>query len=609
MIQDLGEANMADGATLVDFVVWAMASYPADRHVLILADHGMGWPGGWSDPDPGLPGDASIPLASRLGDGLYLMELDDALQEIRERTGLEAFELVGLDACLMGHVEVFSALAPHARYAVASQETEPALGWAYTGFLQDLVDNPDMDGAELGRRIVDSYIQTDQRIVDDQARAEMLRQSSPLSGLFGMLGAMSAEQMSRQMGESVTLAAVDLQAMPELIERLNDLSLALQGSDQKPVAQARSYAQSFTSIFGSDVPPSYVDLGNFAQLLKQESPDGEVGRAVDAVLSALNRAVVAEKHGPKKPGATGMSIYFPNSTLYGNPNAGPESYTAMASRFATVSLWDDFLAFHYTGQGFDRTTNRLAVPERDTAIEAPGGGGLAVSALSLSGDVAAPGRPVLLSADISGENVGYVYLFVGLFDREANAIFVADSDYLESEITREIDGVYYPDWGEGPFTMEFEWEPIVFAIDDGSETVLALFTPESYGATFEQAVYTVEGVYTFADDGESRYARLYFSDGSLRQVFGFTGEGGTGAPREILPQAGDTFTILEKWLDLDQRGNVVDVARQEGGTLTFGDQTLLWRELDAPLGQYLVGFVVTDLDGNSVQVYEEVTVR
>ena len=36
----------------------------------------------------------------------------------------------------MAHLEVFSALAPHARYAVASQETEPALGWAYTGFLE-----------------------------------------------------------------------------------------------------------------------------------------------------------------------------------------------------------------------------------------------------------------------------------------------------------------------------------------------------------------------------------------------------------------------------------------------------------------------------------------
>ena len=49
-VADLGEVNMADGATLVDFVTWAMQKYPADKYVLILSDHGMGWPGGWSDP-------------------------------------------------------------------------------------------------------------------------------------------------------------------------------------------------------------------------------------------------------------------------------------------------------------------------------------------------------------------------------------------------------------------------------------------------------------------------------------------------------------------------------------------------------------------------------
>ncbi len=35
--------------------------------------------------------------------------------------------------------------------------------------------------------------------------------------------------------------------------------------------------------------------------------------------------------------------------------------------------------------------------------------------------------------------------------------------------------------------------------------------------------YSVEGMYTFADSGESRYARLFFSDGDLTRVLGFTG--------------------------------------------------------------------------------------
>ena len=164
---------MSDGATLVDFVTWAMQAYPADRYVLILSDHGMGWPGGWTDADSHGSGDPSIPLTSRLGDQLYLMELDQAFQQIRSETGLDKFELIGLDACLMAQIEVLTALQPHARYAVVSEEVEPSLGWAYTGFLESLKQNPGMDGAELSRLVVESYIQDDERIVDTQARARV----------------------------------------------------------------------------------------------------------------------------------------------------------------------------------------------------------------------------------------------------------------------------------------------------------------------------------------------------------------------------------------------------------------------------------------------------
>jgi hypothetical protein len=190
---------------------------------------------------------------------------------------------------------------------------------------------------------------------------------------------------------------------------------------------------------------------------------------------------------------------------------------------------------------------------------------------------------------------------------------VADSDYLESSDTREIDGVYYPEWGEGEFTLEFEWEPVVFGISDGTNLEVALFTPESYGKNFQEAEYSVDGIYTFADDGEQRNARLYFQNGVLQRVFGFTGESetasGTGAPREITPRPGDTFTILDLWYDLDSQGNVTQAVRQAGGTLTFGDQMFEWEDLDAAAGQYLVGFLVEDLDGNPTAVYETVTVE
>jgi len=373
-----------------------------------------------------------------------------------------------MDACLMGHLEVFSALAPHARYAVASQETEPALGWAYTGFLEALVRNPDMDGADLGRWIVESYIEEDQRIVDDQARAELLSRGSPLGGLFGLLGGggPTAEQLAQQMGQGITLTAIDLAAMPELVDSVNELAFILQDATQPVVARARTYAQSFTSVFGRDVPPSYIDLGHFVALLKKESGSRDVAQAADGVLASLSKAVVAEKHGPKKPGSTGVSIYFPNSQLFGSPVTGPESYTAIRPPLSptcpcgTTSWPITMRAVLLSGR-----PPSSSCQSRGTTISGPGTGRIELSPITLSDDVAAPGRPVILSTDVSGQNIGYVYLWVGFYDQDANSIFVADMDYLESDDTRETDGVTYPVWPEdSEFTLEFEWEPFMFAI-------------------------------------------------------------------------------------------------------------------------------------------------
>ncbi len=607
LVADLGNVNMADPKTLSDFVLWAMKTYPAEKYALILSDHGLGWPGGWSDPNSSGAHTTNAPLARQLGNMLYLNELDQALGQIRSQTGLDKFELIGLDACLMSQLEVYAVLAQHARYAVASEETEPALGWAYTSFLQALLDNPAMTGADLAKQIVQSYIVQDQRIVDDQARAEFAGRGSYL----GEIIAPSAQAVAREMQQDITLTAVDLAAFPQLMQRVNEYALALQRVDPRAIAKARSYTQSFTSIFGSKTPPSFIDLGHFVQLLKRMTDDSTVNAASDQVLAALRKTIIAEKHGPEKPGATGIAIYFPVSQLYANPYAGPQSYTAIARRFAAESAWDEFLAYFYTGRRFQSSdVGGAAVPQRSEAVRSLAAGQIQVGAVTASSKVAAPGKPVLLKITISGLNVGYVKLLVGYLDKNGRSLYMADTDYLDSPQTRELNGVYYPVWPEtGRFNLEFEWEPIVFAITDGKNRAEALFMPENYGKTRDEATYAVEGIYTFSESGESRPARLYFRNGVLRQAFGFTGEEMEGAPREILPLAGDTFTVLERWLDLDAQGNVQKTAYQTGKTLTFGGQPFKWQTLDAAAGSYVVGFIVEDLDGNQTVSYTQLTVQ
>jgi hypothetical protein len=603
LVGDLGEADMADPATLVDFATWAMQTFPADHYVLIMSDHGMGWPGGWVDPSPAVYPSEQAPISKMVGNAMYLEMVDSALGQIRQATGVDKLDIVGLDACVMGQLEVLSALEPHARYAIASEEVEPSLGWAYTAFLQALVQNPGMSAEDLTKLVVQSYISEDQRITDSQARNEFLSQMGS--------GYLSANDLVWQMGKDSTIAAIDLSKIPALNSSLNDLVYAMQSADQSTIAGARSYALSFTSIFGNSVPPSYIDLGNFVQILAQESGNATLQQLSSRVLTNIQQAVVAEKHGNSKKGATGISIYFPNSRLFTNSYSGLQSYSPIAARFTQNSLWDDFLTFHYTGRNFNSSSREAVIPSSSLPTRAPGLGQIQIANLRLSAQTAAPGQPVTMRADISGSNIGYIYLFVGFYDQDSNAIFVADTDYLESPNTQQVDGVYYPQWGtSGAFTLKFDWDPYIFTISDSQTSDVVVFEPQQYGASASDAVYSVDGIYTFASSGESLNARINFSNEKMVNIIGITGDGDTGAPHQITPQVGDTFTAFEQWLELDSQGAVQNTAAEQSSTtLTYHGQPFTWETTYAPQGDYILGFIVTDLDGNSQEAFTQVAVQ
>ena len=278
-----------------------------------------------------------------------------------------------------------------------------------------------------------------------------------------LLGGPTAAQIADQMSQDVTLTALDLAQLPALNDAVNNFAAAAQQVDPRSMAKARQYAQSYTSIFGSEVPPSYIDLGSFAGLVKKVSGGGALGQAADGVIAAIQNAVIAEKHGPNKPGSTGVSIYFPTSQLYGNAAAGPQSYVPVARRFAENSLWDEFLAYFYTGKQFEPQTKGPTIPAGVT--RAPGTTAIQVGPIQATSTNTAPGKPITLTAEVNGKDIGYIYFFTGYYDEQGNSINVVDMDYLEAPETREQDGVYYPVWPEdGSFNVQFKFEPLAFAL-------------------------------------------------------------------------------------------------------------------------------------------------
>jgi len=592
LAMDLGEVDMGATNTLVDFATWAIETYPADRYVLIMSDHGSGWPGGWYDDDSINPS----------GNFIALNQMDAALSEIIAQTGIGKFELVGMDACLMGMLEVYSMLEPHALYAVASEEYEPGMGWAYSYFLKQLVESPEMDGADLAGAIVDGFIHQDLRIRDSIAYKELLAD-------YDLPQDIDEELIAGKLAEHITLSAVNLSVLPELNNTFNQLILALKESDQGMIAEARSYAQAFLNIFDDELPSPYIDLKNFLNIVAEKNTDQSISGHIANVESAYDKAVVAEVHGSKLPGASGISIYFPVSQHYWEGGVySYERYSVITERFSKSSLWDDFLAFHYAGQDFGQ-----GVPSIDTRTIAPG-----YSEISISPPVITPSNisvdhpEINIQVDIGGDRIAYIY-FVSMYRYEDRLLFY-QSDYILGDENMEVNGVVYPSYQRknGVKHVNLDYEITATAVTDGKTAAFAVLEPEVYGLTPADIIYSVKGFYVYSETGQKVSARMYFynyGDNEMRNIVGYFGneEHGT-APAEINPKKGDQFTFLDSWWVVDEEGDVTDQLR-DGNTLTFGDT--LFQQGGTPEfvypGEYFLGIGVEDMDGNQTFSFSPVT--
>jgi len=584
-LDDLGEVAMSDEQTLIDFITWAAKNYPAQHYALVMSDHGAGWTGGWFDPAPGGIGADNIYLAKNVfgGDALWLMELDRALDAARAQAGIHKFDVIALDVCLMGQAEVFTMLAQHADYAVASEEVVPSVGLAYTDWVGQLTSDPTLTGEGVAQAMVKGFIDSDQTVTDDEYRARHLAD-------YGRKD-VGARAYARALGTSVTMAAVDLSAMDDLHTALNAYAAVLAQTDAKLIGKARSYAQSYEPVFGAKDPSAFIDLGNFAeQLLELSGNDRELAAVTQDLQAAIVRAVIAEKHGKERSGSNGIAIYFPVAKQY---KIGDDfGYVQVADRFASVTDWDEFLASYYGGVAF----------QPGGAASAP----IALEPIQLSATTASAQKPVRFTSKMTGDRIAYIYYFLGRYLADENKMIVEDIDYIASDQTAEADGVYYPVWPTTGVALDEEWDATVFGIDDGQNVVPALISPEAFGPQDASALYAVIGEYRFANGNKKpRFAKLLFTDEGLEKVLVYAGNDTSGAPREVNPKKGDQFIIYETLINLETG----EYEYREGGTVTFGKTRLKYTRLPAASGAYSIGFFAEDLDGDLYQAYADVSVK
>ena len=141
---DVGSVSMTKPETLSEFIRYGAKKFPANRMALIFWDHGGGSVSGFGY-DEKYASTGSMDLA----------EINRALTD-----GGVKFDFVDFDACLMATAETALMLSDHADYLIASEETEPGIGWYYTNWLTKLSKNTSMPTVELGREIIDDFVET-----------------------------------------------------------------------------------------------------------------------------------------------------------------------------------------------------------------------------------------------------------------------------------------------------------------------------------------------------------------------------------------------------------------------------------------------------------------
>ena len=325
--------------------------------------------------------------------------------------------------------------------------------------------------------------------------------------------------------------------------------------------------------------------------------DPEVSQSAANLMTAINSAVIAERHGNSVPGATGLSIFFPNSNLYSLVGFEDSnySYPLIANSFASSTLWDDLLSYHYTRQAFEPAVENTVMASKGVDFVIPGAGEISFGEVQQTASEIAANETVSLSVDITGSNIAYVYTDIAYYWEDDGSYLSADMNFVWADGTKEIGGVYYPDWGNETFTAAFDWEPAMYYLDDGTHDEFILLYPQDYGPPDEPAIYAVDGVYKMANGNAEYEAIIHFTgDGEMREIIGYNESAeGLLAPFQITPQIGDQFYVYQEWFE---EGEFVYYLNDE--PFTYSGEDFSFQAYDADPGLYLVGFVVEDLEGN-----------
>ncbi len=286
ILMEMPKTDMGDWKHLVDFAEWSMEKFPARHYMLVVWNHGSGW-----IKSKEIPAIKGISYDFVTGNHMSIPHFGMAMKEIGK------IDILAMDACLMQMAEVAYQVKDYAHYIVASEENEPSAGYNYTSVFGLLVENPDMSALELGKVIIDAFV-------------------NHYKPLF----------------KNVMHSAIKAAALDEFKVLLDDWTKnVMKVINPRSVIKARSSAQSFAYSENKDIY-------HFIKLLSKMSKNEEFIKKSDNLLKFMDDELIIHNRvsGSRYPNAYGLAICLPNR-LYSN-------YGEL--KWALDSQWDEFTKWY-----------------------------------------------------------------------------------------------------------------------------------------------------------------------------------------------------------------------------------------------------------------------
>jgi len=267
-----------------------------------------------------------------------------------------------------------------------------------------------------------------------------------------------------------------------------------------------------------------------------------------------------------------------------------------------------FRTFTHNGRVLQlaRYDDAAAKPVKAPAVNAPGAGKFEIGAVTLSAEKIAAGETFTLSAQVTGKNIAFLYTEVLFHDKELNQFYgPVAREYVPAPREKTTGGVVRPDWDD-TLNLTIDLNPSLRALTDGVDSAFGFLIPAGYGASDSR----LDGLYTPADGTTPRRARITFnSAGETADVLAYKEQGVVGAPRALTFKQDDQFAPFVQILTAPADENSAwQAVKGLSAPLVFRGQPFYCVTESLMPGEYLVGALAQDLDGNLTRKYAPLTI-